>query len=539
MKGIKNILGDGLAKQGFYVLGGTLIVGGVTFFGGNYFLEKKFVTDYKQSAIDLTVENEMDTQVRFFSKDEVLGYFVSGLKDVGSSFTIKEIDGVLNPENGKGKIEGIDYIKVGDVERTGYGEVYFEKGLGWLVPMYREHAEVHIKLNPIFEHFREDFIVGEEGFVFDEKGRIMSHQNAELVKKNIDNLPSKDVLSQIKGYVGIGSEPQIFDYVEGGVKRIGVLDKMLDTHIYTFTSRKLDDVLAQRDMKDLFMGTGLLSLLYFGGSLGFSINARRKRREELKRKEREDFLGDYEDVIFSGLEQFNSGDKAFRYDVSMFSELGLAEYRSQRLQMEKLNDFFGEAGRKDDAIRSMVFRVNDTVTEVAATMEEMAAATTELSSMAQGSSVQVEGVHDAIGELKETVDWFKGKVESIGKMNKEVDSIAFQTNILALNAAVEAARAGEAGAGFAVVADEVRNLAKKSADNSSQISNVSLEVNDGFGTIEGSVMGIKGSSDEISQAIGQQTASIEEISAGVESTSARINELSCFMDEELLKLNLK
>ena len=117
----------------------------------------------------------------------------------------------------------------------------------------------------------------------------------------------------------------------------------------------------------------------------------------------------------------------------------------------------------------------------------------------------------------------------VAKIVKNIDEIAFQTNILALNAAVEAARAGEAGAGFAVVADEVRSLAQRSAAAAKETAEKieAAIANSRRGSVSCSKVGE--SLDEIVQKVAAADALVAEISTAAKEQSQGIQQVGTAM----------
>ncbi len=110
------------------------------------------------------------------------------------------------------------------------------------------------------------------------------------------------------------------------------------------------------------------------------------------------------------------------------------------------------------------------IQQITASIDEIADKTRQNAEQANSATeLVVQAISDVkmgnkqMQDMMEAMKDINKSSESISKIIKVIDDIAFQTNILALNAAVEAARAGEAGKGFAVVAEEVRSLAAKSA----------------------------------------------------------------------------
>ncbi|MEL6341959.1 MAG: methyl-accepting chemotaxis protein [Myxococcota bacterium] len=129
-----------------------------------------------------------------------------------------------------------------------------------------------------------------------------------------------------------------------------------------------------------------------------------------------------------------------------------------------------------EQISAALSEMTEGIQQTAASANDASQLASDINQRARRGDEQMQAMVHAMSEIKESSN-------SISKIIKVIDEIAFQTNLLALNAAVEAARAGQHGKGFAVVAEEVRNLAARSAnaakETTAMIESIIQKVNQG------------------------------------------------------------
>jgi len=234
--------------------------------------------------------------------------------------------------------------------------------------------------------------------------------------------------------------------------------------------------------------------------------------------------------------------------------------------VDNLNNMFSEINMASTQVSAGSQQIADGAqslaqgsTEQAATVEELSASITEIAEKTRanaGMALQAAGLASTIkgnaekgsrqmDEMVSAVNEISQASQSISRVIKVIDDIAFQTNILALNAAVEAARAGQHGKGFAVVADEVRTLAAKSAeaakDTGVLISNSMekaqhgariaketaeslVEIVSGINESSAIISEIANASEVQSSGIGQVNSGIDQVATVVQQNSATAEE---------------
>jgi len=240
--------------------------------------------------------------------------------------------------------------------------------------------------------------------------------------------------------------------------------------------------------------------------------------------------------IAGKLEIIAGGD--LTVDVAMLSNSDTMG-KSLSQMVDNLNNMFGNIQSSTSQVSTGSKQVADGAQSLAQGATEQAASIQELSSsiaeianktkenavIADKTSKLSESIKDnalkgsrQMDEMITAVREINDASQSISKIIKTIDDIAFQTNILALNAAVEAARAGQHGKGFAVVAEEVRNLASKSAEAAKDTGDMIQN------SMEKAEFG--------SQIAGETATSLKDIVSGISESSQLITDIARASEEQ-------
>lgn len=499
------------------------------------------------------------------------------LKEYISNYSVYDGVGLINAKgiviaNSNAKAMGLDLSSREYFQRAMRGEtvvsnVVKHKATGQpiflLVKPIKDAGQViGVMVSGItLSHFSEEFIdpikLGQHGYAYmcDKSGVVAAHPNRDLILNNVlgDSPWGKKILDMKNGLT-------IYDF--RGQEKIVAFRVEPNTGWFVAITAGTDDVFSEAGR--LSRNNAILNLVVvvllvivvvlvvrpitsaLNKGVAFAQQVRSGDLSGRLNLDRGDEIGALSSALDSMADSLQQraelaeaiADGDLTRPVSLASDRDVLG-RALRKMSERLNEILGQINNASEQIDSGAGQVSDSAqdlsqgsTQQAAAIEEISASLSELAGRTQGNAENATAAnqlavtaHDAANngssrmqEMVAAMQEINESGQSISKIIKTIDEIAFQTNLLALNAAVEAARAGQHGKGFAVVAEEVRNLAARSAKAASETAEL----------IEGTVQKGENGAD-----IANRTAeALEEIVSGIGKTADLVAEIDASSKEQ-------
>ena len=439
--------------------------------------------------------------------------------------------------------------------------------------------------------------LGDNGYYcfLTENNVILYHPNPDMVMKNVDELEASDAEKNFMKTVSA----EVVDYEFGGEELIGFNSSVGTTGWKVVSAISKAEINRPYVQMQTMMFT-ILAIVLLILCAAIYISAKRivMPLRKLATASNKIAAGDL-DIELNIKTNDETSVLAESFDMTVIRLKGYIAYIDEiaellkqigtgNFKLEFKQEYDGEFAAIKEALISTTAMMSDTLSQINLAAQQVASGSDQVSSGAQALSQGATEQASAIEELSATINDISTQIlqtadnatkaktiaantskatthgqeqmehmveameditrtsNEIGKIIKNIDDIAFQTNILALNAAVEAARAGNAGKGFAVVADEVRNLASKSAESakntSALIERSLLAIHKGSRIVDVTAKSLQeivhGAEESaeiiqfISDASNEQANSINQVNLGVEQISAVVQTNSATAEEE-------